>query len=146
MEQTVTASDKIKIIIIGLMVISVAIGMMAFIVWLANHPIAAAILGTLTGSLVIMIIVVATIGITTWWTRQTMKDGAQIALTAQHVNDTWDAQKTKAFAQLAGTMYTHSSRALAQQDMPALPMPTQDGNWLPMLQEFSPNDVVDAEL
>lgn len=99
---------------------------------LIGYPTIAAIIGTSTVALWLFLFAISIVSITAWWTRQTMTEGANIALRAQTVNDAWDAQKTSAFANLAKTMLRLNDQR------PALPMPQQD--WLPQLHE-----IVDGE-
>jgi hypothetical protein len=89
--------------------------------------------------------VVVTVAVTAWWTRQTMRDGADIALKAQNTNDAWDARKTAAL----GALMREGAKIwqkVASDSPPLLPMPSQ-GDWLPDLVEFSltDDDMMEAE-
>lgn len=117
-----------KSIILTLMIITAVATLTTVALVLADYPTMAAIIGVTTFFLWLALLVTATVVVTAWWTRQTMREGASIALQAQTVNDQWDAQKTKAFASLAGTMLRLSDQR------PALPLPQQ--SWLPELSEF----------
>ena len=74
--------------------------------------------------------------LSSWWTRKTMREGAQLVIEATGDNDQWDAKKTQSFAQLAKTMYAQSGRALAAQETPMLPLNQEGGSWLPEPRDF----------
>jgi hypothetical protein len=81
------------------------------------------------------------------WSRETMRDGADIALKAQQVNDAWDARKTVALAALMREGARIGRQIVGKTGVPALPMPDQGGDWLPDLVEFSLSDdnVIEGE-
>lgn len=100
----------------------------------------AAIMGTATIALYLMAIVTATAIISSHRTVRVMKEGASIALQAQEVNDRWDTQKAKVFADIfiqgAKVSAAHrpsSSSAGMTPALPPLPLPSQDTSWLPSL-------------
>ena len=131
-----------KFVAAGLALIGLAL---AFVVpgWLADHPdVTLALL--IAGVLVFVgLALAAGVAIGGYWTRSTMQAGAQIALTAQNINDTWDAKKTAAMAGLVREGATIGRQMSGGNTLPALPMPGQEV-WLPALNEFKV-DIEDGE-
>jgi hypothetical protein len=111
--------------------------------WLFESPFAqiALLMTFLFAALVIAFL----IGVS--WSRETMRDGADIALKAQQVNDAWDTRKTVALAALMREGARIGRQVMSKTGVPALPMPDQGGDWLPDLVEFSlPDDnVIEVE-
>jgi hypothetical protein len=120
--------------LIGLVLVG---GALAFLApdWLAEHPTAAVALGVGGALVIVGLALLVGVVIGGYWTRRAMADGAQIALKAQAVNDTWDAKKTAAFAGLM-----REGAAIGRQSpggLPALPaLPGQTDTYLPPLVEF----------
>jgi hypothetical protein len=82
------------------------------------------------------------------WNRQAMRDGADIALKAQQINDAWDTRKTAALGALMREGAKIGRQVIiGRANPPALPMPDQGGDWLPDLVEFSLSDdnVIEVE-
>lgn len=111
------------------------------ILWAVGSEVAAAIVLTTTVLLWLIVVIVATVGITTWWTRQTMQQGAELVLRAQDINDRWDASK---IGSLAGLMREGAKMARfngARPEDKALPPMVLSGQsdhtWLPELVEFN---------
>ena len=123
-----------KFVIAGTVLVG---GALAFVApgWLAEHPTAAVALGVGGALVVVGLALLAGVLVGGYWTRRAMADGAQIALKAQAVNDTWDAKKTAAFAGLM-----REGAAIGRQapgNLPALPaLPGQADAYLPPLVEF----------
>ena len=122
--------------LIGLVLVG---GALAFLApdWLAQHPTAAVALGVGGALAVVGLALLVGVVIGGYWTRRAMADGAQIALKAQAVNDTWDARKTAAFA---GLMREGASIGRqAPGNLPALPTLPGQGDYLslPPLAEFN---------
>lgn len=143
-----TQDDRIRVIVVVLAFVSALAGVIAFVTWLANHPVVAAILLTLGGVSAIITLVVAAVGITAAWTRQTMIEGARIALESQNINDQWDAKKMAALATFGREVARQTGASLPRpSDVPALPMPGQGQAWLPALTEFSGDtwEIVDED-
>ncbi len=111
----------------------------------------AAIVGTATVCLFLLLIVTASSVISSHRAVRIMKEGANIALQAQAENDRWDTQKAKVFADIftQGAKVSASHRPAPAQllsgqpsGMPPLPLPSQDSpSWLPPLSATT----IDAE-
>jgi hypothetical protein len=132
----------------GLGVLTLAATVAAVLLWAFGERVGAAIVGTATVLLWLALIVVATVAVTAWWTRQTMRDGADIALKAQQINDAWDTRKTAALGALMREGAKIGRQVIiGRANPPALPMPDQGGDWLPDLVEFSLSDdnVIEVE-
>lgn len=106
--------------------------------WIIDHPVALAVGITAVVSGVLFLICVGVWAASSWWTRKTMKAGAELVTQAQSFNDQWDARKTQSFAQLAKTMYAQSGRAQASADTPMLPL--SNSSLLPEPRQFGQPD------
>jgi len=130
--------------------ITAALTLASATLWAAGKTVASAVLATITVGFWLLLIVIATVAVTAWWTRETMQAGARIALNAQSIDNQWDARKTQAFAGLAQTML-RIGRTLGRETerAPALPLPTQQPQqqeeWLPPLQELALPDADDRD-
>lgn len=126
-----------KVIVIGLLMTAVA-GVIAGPGWLDEHPKAAT--GLAAGGMVVMVGLALIVGvfIGAVWTARTMQAGANVAVSAQKVNDEWDARKTAAFAGLVreGAVIGRQASAALPSGAP-LPLPGQGAQMiLPPLAEF----------
>lgn len=114
------------------------------ILWLAQYPVATAVVVTLIVGLILLLVIALVWSAASWWTARTMERGAGIVLRAQQANDAWDARKTSSLTQLTtaliqlmresikmGRLDSSSSRP------PALPLPSQETGWLPALSSFN---------
>jgi len=75
-----------------------------------------------------------------WWTERQVRLGANIATTAQNVNDRWDERKTASFAALAREMVRLGQSVRPAQDVSSPPLLTAAGsesNWMAPLDGFS---------
>lgn len=97
------------------------------VLFIVDKPIVGAIIATFGGSVILLFIVLLTIGVTAWWTRETMKDGADVALRANEINDTWDARKVQAYGAFGKAIIG----MLGQSGKQALPPPS-DGWDMPV--------------
>jgi hypothetical protein len=137
-----------RYIVGGLGALTLAATIATAVLWLLGSHVSAAIIGAAMTFLWLALIVVATVAVTAWWTRQTMRDGADIALKAQQINDQWDTRKTAALGALMREGARIGWQAIGgRANPPALPMPDQGGDWLPDLVEFSLSDdnVIEGE-
>lgn len=131
----------IKVLAIGtLLLLLVSAGF-----YLAGWTTVATALATVTVMLWVLLILAAVWTAGSWWTAKTMERGADIALRAQQINDSWDARKTQAFGSVfsAGVKVARDNRpAGLPGDLPSLPLlPDQADDWLPPLESFN----VDAD-
>lgn len=101
------------------------------ITWLAGFPVLAAVLATAVAALGLLLIVLVTAYVTRRNTIETLQMGADIALKAQHMNDTWDAKKTKALADVMREGARMGRTNIGVESLPALPLPSQVEGWLP---------------
>lgn len=93
-------SSLTGLILIRLAMFTGLISLVVIVLWALGYYVAAAILGTATGALYLLLIVLVTSYVTRRQTIETMQAGAEIALKAQQVNDAWDAKKTAAYTGL----------------------------------------------
>jgi hypothetical protein len=104
---------------------------------LADLLVLAAVIGTGTAALYLLVIVVAASVISSHRTVRIMKEGAAIALQAQEFNDKWDTQKAKVFGQVfqqgARSVQALPANSRALPGSPPLPLPSQDTSWMPAL-------------
>lgn len=108
--------------------------------WLAGFPVLAAVLATAVAALGLLIIVLVTAYVTRRNTIETLQLGADIALKAQHINDTWDAKKTKALADVMREGARMGRNNIGVEPLPALPLPSQSDDWLPDMIDLTQDD------
>lgn len=101
--------------------------------WAYDQRVAGAVVGAGAFFLWLGLLIVGTVAVTSWWTRQTMAAGAQLALRSQESDDRRDAIQIRAIADLAKILIRQS------RDLPALPLP-QQADWLPTLAEYEVGD------
>lgn len=115
--------------------------LLSLILWMFKQETAATFIGTATLFVFLALVAAILISATSWWTRETMRAGAQIALDAQRINDEWDTKKTSAFADVVKMTLSLAKESKSISE-PTLPLITQE-NWLPQLTEWkeieSPN-------
>lgn len=147
-----------KRILIGLQGATLVATATVALLWIFDRPTAAAVVATGTALLWLALIVVVTVAVTSWWTARTMERGAEIALKAQHINDTWDARKTSALAGILkegarmGRHFGGGQGAAAALAPPALPWeaaaegePAPPEAWPPPLAEFG-QPIIEADI
>lgn len=124
--------------IIGLTIVGVTI------LWLAQYPVATAVVVTLIVGLILLLVMVLVWSAASWWTARTMERGAGIALRAQQANDAWDAHKTTSLTQLTTAMIQLMRESMkvgrldsSRSGPPTLPLPSQETDWLPALSSFN---------
>lgn len=123
---------------------TVLITFVVIALWVLGYTIASAILGTATGALYLLLIVLATSHITRRNTIETMQAGAEIALRAEQINDSSDAKKTQAMA----TLFREAARLGASNaprlsgGAPPFDLPPVE-NWLQLPQD---TDFIEGEL
>lgn len=124
--------------IIGLTIVGVTI------LWLAQYPVATAVVVTLIVGLILLLVMALVWSAASWWTARTMERGAGIALRAQQANDAWDARNTTSFTQLTTALIQLMRESMkvgrldsSSSGMPALPLPSQEIGWLPALSSFN---------
>lgn len=105
--------------------------------WLFGQHVAAAIVGTATlfGWLALFGVVIAVV--VSWWSASLMERGAHIALVAQTSDDKRDVAMIGAVSKLASWWRE------SQPDRLALPLPSQQTDWLPEVNRF---DLADVEV
>ena len=133
----------------GLLLIRLAVftGLITLVViglWVLGYTIAAAIVGTATGALYLLLVVMTTAYVARRNTIETMRLGAEIALKAQQINDQWDARKTAAMTSLVREGMRLGSSPRLPVGPPPLPLPGQVSDWL-MLPDETPMDIEFAE-
>lgn len=109
--------------------------------WVLCNCCIAAIVGTATSALYVLLIVLITAYVTRKNTIETMESGAEIALRAQQINDTWDAKKTASAvtAIREGVKLGAATRSIPRpNEVPALPLPSQAGDWIPPWSQCRP--------
>lgn len=97
-----------------------------------GYETAAAIIATATFFLWLSLIIVTTAVIVSWWSAKLMERGAEIALSAQVSDDKRDVAMIKGI-----TTLTQMVARQIPNELPALPLPDQQGDWLPKLNEFT---------
>lgn len=118
------------LMVLGLLILFIALA--AFGLWWAGYELLAGIVIGVVAGLTLLLIILVTSQITRNQTIATIQKGASIALEAQHINDAWDTKKT----QVLGSVLRDGvriARSLPDNDLPALPMPSQSQDWLPSL-------------
>jgi hypothetical protein len=136
--------DKISKAIYLLLVVVMFSIITTSILWALEMFVLASIIGTGTITGLLLLVVLITAQITRQQTIETMKEGATIALQAQHINDSWDAKKAKVFGDILREG-ARLGKQHANHNEPHLPLllPSQDAEWLPDMMEF--DDVIDIE-
>jgi hypothetical protein len=105
--------------------------------YLIGYYVFAAIIGTAVSALYALLIVLITAHVTRRNTIETMERGAEIALKAQQINDTWDAKKTaSAVTAVREGVKLGVSTSSRPPNVPALPLPSQAGDWIPPLESM----------
>jgi Na+-transporting methylmalonyl-CoA/oxaloacetate decarboxylase gamma subunit len=117
---------SMKQVLIGLGVLTLIATLATVGLVLFGQGVAAAIVGTMTVFFWLALLIVATVAISSWWSGQLMRQGAELALRSQESDDRRDVALLKTLSSLSRT----------QRQQPALPMPQQQGDWLPELSEF----------
>lgn len=118
--------------VVGMTILAV---IAATILWLTDQIIISTVVWMIIAGLWLMLVIILVWMASSWWTAQTMERGAEIALRAQEINDTWDAKKTASIAQLVREGI-RVGRSNSQHRPPALPLPSQEVGWLPELSTF----------
>ncbi len=97
-----------------------------------NQGAALALAGLLVG-LVLLLSFAAIWGVGSYWTRQTMAAGAEIALRAQEQDDKWDIQQSRATTDVfrAGVQAAREARGITDGGLPPLPSQSFDLPALP---------------
>ena len=124
--------------ILGTLIIFTAVVSLVTIgLYLIGHYVIAAAVGTATGALYVLLIVLITAHVTRKNTIETMESGAEIALRAQQINDTWDAKKTaSAVTAIREGVKLGAATLPRPNQVPALPLPSQAGDWIPPLESM----------
>lgn len=112
------------------------------ILWLAQYPVATAVVVTLIVGLILLLVMVLVWSAASWWTARTMERGAGIVLRAQQANDGWDERKTTSLTQLTTVLIQLMRESmkvgrLESSSPPSLPLPSQEIGWLPALSSFN---------
>lgn len=114
------------------------------ILWLAQYPVATAVVVTLILGLILLLVMALVWSAASWWTARTMERGAGIALRAQQANDAWDEHKTTALTQLTTALIQLMRESMkvgrldnSSNGPPTLPLPSQEIGWLPALSSFN---------
>ena len=139
------AVDGLKALV-GTMAVAVVILFLPTIVFaIKGNQVGVAVSLTIIGMLLLGIVVMGAVLAGSAWTRKNMMDGAKIAMASQDFNDRWDTAKMNNMTK----MFTEGARAAGrlkppQQDIAALPLPSQGMEWLPSVTMFE-DETVDAE-
>lgn len=123
----------------ALIAFTAVMSLVAVGLYLIGYYVIAAVAGTAIAALYILLIVVITAYVTRKNTIETMESGAEIALRAQQINDTWDAKKTASAvtAIREGVKLGAATRSIPRpNEVPALPLPSQAGDWIPPLESM----------
>jgi hypothetical protein len=131
-------------LLIRLTVCTGLITIVVILLYALRYYVAAAVVGTATGALYLLLIVLVTTYVTRRNTIETMRLGAEIALRAQQINDSWDAKKTASMTQLVREGIRLGVSNSARLPGAALPLPGQVSDWL-MLPSETPLDVEFSE-
>jgi hypothetical protein len=110
-----------------------ALAVLAMLATLIVHtvdPVVGAVIGTATVFLGLGLYTVAVVTVTAWFVKTTYKDGAEIALRAQESDDRRDVAMISAVGKMS-SLWKESQQA----QRPALPLPSQQANWLPVFDE-----------
>jgi heme exporter protein D len=124
-------------LVIGVAGLTLVATLATVILWLVGQQIAAAVIGSCTFFLWLALLVTVVAVVVSWWSASLMQRGAELALRSQESDDRRDAIQIKAVADLAKVLMRQT-----QSQYPALPLPSQQGEWLPELAEFN---VVEGE-
>jgi hypothetical protein len=127
----------LKRMVIGMATLTLFSTLTTGALWLLEYWIMAVALASATIALWVLFIILVTVAITAWWTRQTMRDGAELALRAQDINDRWDTAKIRDLAALVREGAKIGRMGAGQNSNDPLPLMTDpDDTWLPHLVEF----------
>ena len=132
------------LIVLGLLTFLI-VGTGIVLIEIGNQIFGGIVLGVMVG-LVLLLIILITAYLTRRQTIATLREGANIVLNSQHINDTWDARKTQTLASVLKDG-ARLARTFPGNDLPALPLPSQSQDWLPSLQDMQGNFIeVDEDL
>lgn len=130
-----------KQILIGLGAITLTVAAITIILIVTGHSVAGAILGTATVFFGEALLIAFIIALTAWWTRETMRAGAEIGLRAQESDDKRDIALISGLTNLARELLKRTQTPA----LPAPPLPSQQASaFLPPLNELA--DVVEGEV
>lgn len=127
-----------KYLVITLGTVTLIATLAAVILWELGYQVIGAVVGVTTFFLWLALLVTATATVVSWWSASLMQRGAELALRSQESDDRRDTVLIKSIADLTRTLLRHS-----QPELPALPLPSQQTDWLPALSEY---DVVEGEV
>lgn len=130
-----------KQIAIGLGIVTAAMLISVVILAKLGYVVIAAILGTAMVFFFLAFLICSTVAVTAWWTRETMRAGAEIGLRAQESDDKRDIALISGLTNLARELLKRTQAPA----LPAPPLPSQQANaFLPPLDELA--DVVEGEV
>lgn len=127
-----------KQILIILVVVNIVAIILTVGLWTSGYEVAGAVLGMGGAAGWLVLVVFGAFAAGSWWSRVLMESGANVALRAQESDDRRDTAMIAAISKLAGWWREN------QAQQPALPMPSQQGEWLPVLREYE--DVVEGSV
>lgn len=110
----------------------------AVLLWLARYYVAATAVGAFSVALWLLLVILLSIALGSWWTLAVEDRAASRIQAAINQNDNFDARKTASMATLVreGIRLGVSNVPRLTNELPALPLPGQTGDWIPALENM----------